>query len=703
MAGPASRYDNQEFYSAWLRSKKGSHRADRHFLKFLVILAMLVAVIAVSTAMGGSRDLKAPPMAKNQNVSDWKAGRRLMQADRPYEENEGVECFHVYSYDSGEDQCKFVTVTKDCTNDVKFLNYVDFVFCKTKGALKPVGTIICILWWLFCFIGLAVTADDFFCPSLVVISKVLHLSPNIAGVTFLAFGNGSPDVFSAIAALSTGGDPALGLGGLLGAGVFVTTVVAGTISVVTPFTAMQRPFIRDVIFYIVGVYWTFTVLWRGYIYVFESIGYISLYGIYVVIVATSGSIYRKQQANKKNAAIKMNPMVSKAIEEEQRNSLSNSRKNSRVSEQQPERRLSIDDEIELKNLSRKVSQALAGSQGKLDVESGDKADEHQEEEEEQERKAMLKREEAERDRRRSSARSGGDEGEDEETDREPETPMQQFLGAINPINMEEWSEMGIVKKVYEIAKAPIYFAITLTCPVVNYEEEESHNWCRYLQILQLVTAPVSVVFLVRFGGKYIGGVIPFWAVALLIGVGLAVACFLTSKHETRPAYHDAFGFIGFIMGIIWIYTLANEIVSLLKTFGIIFNINDAILGLTLLAWGNSLGDWISDTVMARQGFARMGFSACFGGPFFNLSIGFGGAMMISQIVAGDSIRYGLNMNGPSLVLISFLMLSLCFSLIFVVFILRFKVQRVYGLCLLILYVTFVLTAVLAAVKVILDF
>ena len=29
-------------------------------------------------------------------------------------------------------------------------------------------------------------------------------------------------------------------------------------------------------------------------------------------------------------------------------------------------------------------------------------------------------------------------------------------------------------------------------------------------------------------------------------------------------------------------------------------------------------DWISDTVMARQGFARMGFSACFGGPFFSI-------------------------------------------------------------------------------------
>jgi solute carrier family 24 (sodium/potassium/calcium exchanger), member 6 len=94
----------------------------------------------------------------------------------------------------------------------------------------------------------------------------------IHGVTFLAFGNGSPDVFSAIAALSSGGDPALGLGGLLGAGVFVTTCVAGTISVVKPFKAMERPFIRDVLFYLTLVFWTFTILWRGCMYIYETIG-----------------------------------------------------------------------------------------------------------------------------------------------------------------------------------------------------------------------------------------------------------------------------------------------------------------------------------------------------------------------------------------------------------------------------------------------
>jgi sodium/potassium/calcium exchanger 6 len=41
----------------------------------------------------------------------------------------------------------------------------------------------------------------------------------------------------------------------------VTTVVAGTIAIICPFNAMERPFLRDVIFYIAATFMTFTVLW----------------------------------------------------------------------------------------------------------------------------------------------------------------------------------------------------------------------------------------------------------------------------------------------------------------------------------------------------------------------------------------------------------------------------------------------------------
>ena len=59
---------------------------------------------------------------------------------------------------------------------------------------------------------------------------------------------------------------------LVGAGIFVTTVVAGSIAVVRPFKAMERPFLRDVIFYLFAVFFTFYVLYDKKITLGESLG-----------------------------------------------------------------------------------------------------------------------------------------------------------------------------------------------------------------------------------------------------------------------------------------------------------------------------------------------------------------------------------------------------------------------------------------------
>jgi len=52
----------------------------------------------------------------------------------------------------------------------------------------------------------------------------------------------------------------------------VTTVVAGGIALVKPFAAASRPFLRDVIFYMVAVFLTFLVLYFGYITLGEALG-----------------------------------------------------------------------------------------------------------------------------------------------------------------------------------------------------------------------------------------------------------------------------------------------------------------------------------------------------------------------------------------------------------------------------------------------
>merc|ERR1712002_84627 len=118
-------------------------------------------------------------------------------------------------------------------------------------------------------------------------------------------------------------------------------------------------------------------------------------------------------------------------------------------------------------------------------------------------------------------------------------------------------------------------------------------------------------------------------------------------------------------------------VELLTAFGVVFKISTAILGLTLLAWGNSIGDLIANVVMARQGFARMGFSACFGAPIFNLTMGFGLAMIIKCANEKITTIY-LSYESTMLVLAFFVMISCASSLIAIPFILRWNVRRIYG-------------------------
>ena len=59
---------------------------------------------------------------------------------------------------------------------------------------------------------------------------------------------------------------------IIGAGVFVTTVVAGTVMVIKPFYMAQRPFLRDIVCYLASVYFAFYILYDRKITTAEAIG-----------------------------------------------------------------------------------------------------------------------------------------------------------------------------------------------------------------------------------------------------------------------------------------------------------------------------------------------------------------------------------------------------------------------------------------------
>lgn len=140
--------------------------------------------------------------------------------------------------------------------------------------------------------------------------------------------------------------------------------------------------------------------------------------------------------------------------------------------------------------------------------------------------------------------------------------------------------------------------------------------------------------------------------------------------------------MGFLVSVIWIYTIANEIVNLLTAFGVILNISNTILGLTFLAWGNSLSDYVADVVSARQGYPNMGISACFGGPLFNILLGVGIPFTVKciKLKGGFTIKTSLLQD----VLALFMGISLVSTLIFIP-LNKFNFTRRYGFYLIGLY------------------
>mmetsp|Transcript_4850 Transcript_4850/g.7364 ORF Transcript_4850/g.7364 Transcript_4850/m.7364 type:complete len:119 (+) Transcript_4850:1552-1908(+) len=52
--------------------------------------------------------------------------------------------------------------------------------------------------------------------------------------------------------------------------------------------------------------------------------------------------------------------------------------------------------------------------------------------------------------------------------------------------------------------------------------------------------------------------------------------------------------------------------------------------MTILAWGNSVGDWTTNGALAQRGLADMSMAACFAGPSFNLLVGLGFGLLTQK-------------------------------------------------------------------------
>lgn len=184
-----------------------------------------------------------------------------------------------------------------------------------------------------------------------------------------------------------------------------------------------------------------------------------------------------------------------------------------------------------------------------------------------------------------------------------------------------------LRKTLFLLQFPLDLPRKLTIPIISEE-----RWSKPIAVMSTALAPVLLAVIWNF--HYRKSWLLVYAIAASLGLASALLLFCNSDKSNPPR---KFQFLwlaeAFFLSIIWTYILAQELISLLVSLGIMLGISHSIMGLTVLAWGNSLGDLVSNVTMAENGGpggAQTAISGCYAGPIFNIIVGLGLSLTLSS-------------------------------------------------------------------------
>ncbi|RAL42457.1 hypothetical protein DM860_016744 [Cuscuta australis] len=593
----------------------------RGLLKGLCSLALIVLLYNGRDVLRKPRFLESSPSIGLASKSRFYGrsnhvgviGRRMVEVDVNSSINDPCDlsvenpgfCSGLSDHSGYESGCDFLKAHPKCTSG-GFFDYIKFYYCGCRESAW--AYLAFALWLVTLFYLLGNTAADYFCCSLEKLASLLKLSPTVAGVALLPLGNGAPDVFASIAAFVGTGAGEVGLNSVLGGAVFVTCIVVGAVSlcVADQYVQIDRKcFIRDIVFFIATLLSLLLILIFGRVSVLVAVAFLSIYIIYAFAVAANEILRKHARRLKLDSITPLLPVrgtiFSQGTEED-------------YSIYTP----FIDLETETSDGEQSHSSLPQWMwSSNLAIYSN-------------------------------------------QTIWVPDSEWPLWGWNDQDIEVDEQTSFSW-SKLWSILEIPVALPRRLTIPLVAGE-----RWSKFYAVASACLAPVLLACLwctqdnMTSNSKLVSFII-----GVSVGCTLGLLAFKFTRSD-RPPHKFLFPWVagGFVMSIVWFYMIANELVGLLVGLGVMMGVNPSILGLTVLAWGNSMGDLVSNVALAVNGGdgVQIAFSGCYAGPMFNILIGLGISMVIGAWYEKPS-PYTLPLDQSLYFTMGFLMLGLAWALV----------------------------------------
>ncbi|XP_029000266.1 sodium/potassium/calcium exchanger 1-like isoform X2 [Betta splendens] len=165
-----------------------------------------------------------------------------------------------------------------------------------------------VLGMTYMFVALAIVCDEFFVPALEVITERLQISDDVAGATFMAAGGSAPELFTSLIGVFISHSN-VGIGTIVGSAVFNILFVIGMCAIFSREVLHLTwwPLFRDVTFYILDLVLLIVFFLDKMILWWESLLLVLGYVSYVAFMKFNGPIEQalKTQLNKHASVVKV--------------------------------------------------------------------------------------------------------------------------------------------------------------------------------------------------------------------------------------------------------------------------------------------------------------------------------------------------------------------------------------------------------------